>query len=224
MMDLGKVNADQQVIRSAHRRWHDLLTRSVRGLRRADALPLSEVKLRLLHLVDLVGLGWSHLKESRKTVSVSVPSNFSFKEVVPKVDFKGFSDVVKTSDESPAAKRVRETLKEESLAWYEKKDRYARFFLHVRRLLAKASKTEGPRLGASASLEKCVATLARLTETTFTKEQLRSPRNGHMRFARLVLVSLGKSPDLAAVEKKAGGLSYLLADVEVKLGVRCDKE
>jgi hypothetical protein len=219
MMDCLTNVEGRKVEQSTFRRWHDLLTRRVRRLGKADTMSIEEVKLRLSHLLDLVGIGWSVLKDSRRQSSVCVPSAFGSAGVLPDQPLDDLARSIskiafaplERSDGVPSAKEAREVKKarEDGSLWWQKKDRLAMFAGHARRILRKVSETKKkPPRGY-------VAALSKLTGTPVSR--LRSRKLGS--FAEKVLVALGREPDLKKVEEVYGGLSVLLADLEAKLGV-----
>jgi hypothetical protein len=169
--------------------------------------PTPEIKISLEHLVTHLKLGWSLLQENTTTTLPSQPpARDPFNLPHSSEVFKPFAKVEKVEHKRYA---------DEDQPWWAKKTKFKDFSCHACRVIRKAAQQRAISLLPSQSLAEHFKVFAGIIgEPCRTKLAFTGP-NASRKFTMAIGELL--KVDVAKTDKRHGGLSYLLADVEKML-------
>lgn len=196
---------------SSGRVWKTLLTKQVKKILAWEGRNDASIAQVFANTIDLLRLGWIILQEKPKDTSV---------DPFPYTPSRIFASSPAT--ESPLSDKEVRKLKNRgnpATPWWDTPRKYEAFVQYARAIIRTAAYRRQVKISLNASDESHLKALSKITTGGSEWTKLRRDKNPHKNFCSAILFMLAPKLKLSDLEKRHGGLSLLLAELENRLGL-----
>ena len=182
--------------------WQKIFDRHVGALKSDPEMPAAELKSHLKAMIEMIGLRWAMFAPPPKKVTDDFFSDFMREPV----------------NDAPPKPEPRPREGGEEAPWWDRKTRYDFFDSHAKSIILRAADTHRlrERLDGKSSDMALLKAVAKMSGHKVAWKKM--PNVGAEKgFAASLLFVLDPKGDLEATDKRHGGLSYLLAQLEKAL-------